>query len=70
MLEQYAIRNRFTNIVHYVDYGFSDYDSIEELNIKLLNDFINKIIIHERERINGKRHQKMTIIFRYTQEEL
>lgn len=45
----------------------SDYDSIEELNIKLLNDFINKIIIHEREIINGKRHQKMTIIFRYMQ---
>ena len=67
MLEQYAIQNEFANILHYVDDGFSDYDSIEELNVKPLNDFINKIIIHEREIINGKRYQKMTIIFKYMQ---
>ena len=43
----------------------SNYNQIEELNIKILNEFINKIIIHERDIINGKRYQKMTIIYKY-----
>lgn len=43
----------------------SNYNQIEELDIKILNDFINKIIIHERDIINGKRYQKMTIIYKY-----
>lgn len=43
----------------------SNYNQIEELNIKILNDFINKVIIHGRDIINGKRSQKITIIYKY-----
>ena len=134
MLEQYASKNGFTNIIHYVDDGYSGtnfdrpdfqrlmndiklgkigeslfnelsssyqtekeelvnkitklesnifkqkdtekkvkefanivkkYYNISELNPFILNELIHKIIVHEREIINGKRVQKIEILYKF-----
>ncbi len=135
MLEQYASKNGFTNIIHYVDGGYSGtnfdrpdfqrlmndiklgkigeslfnelsssyqiekeelvnkitklesniskqkdtekkvkefanivkkYYNISELNSFILNELIHKITVYEREIINGKRVQKIEILYKFT----
>lgn len=41
------------------------YTDIEELNASLLNELIEKIIIHERTQIDGVRHQRIDIYYRF-----
>lgn len=48
----------FANIV-------KKYYNISELNPFILNELIHKIIVHEREIINGKRVQKIEILYKF-----
>lgn len=41
------------------------YYNISELNPFILNELIHKIIVHEREIINGKRVQKIEILYKF-----
>ena len=41
------------------------YYNISELNPFILNELIHKIIVHEREIINGKRVQKIDILYKF-----
>ena len=41
------------------------YTAVKELNATLLNEFIQKILIYELTKINGKRMQKITIIYNF-----
>ena len=48
----------FANIV-------KKYYNMSELNPFILNELIHKIIVHEREIINGKRVQKIEILYKF-----
>ena len=41
------------------------YTDIEELNASLLNELVEKIVIHERTHIDGIRHQRIDIYYRF-----
>ena len=42
-----------------------NYTDIEELNASLLNELIEKIVVYERERKDGVRHQRIDIYYRF-----
>ena len=46
-------------------YIIKKYYNISELNPFILNELIHKIIVHEREIINGKRVQKIEILYKF-----
>ncbi len=41
------------------------YTRIDELTPKILNSFVDKIVVHEREKKDGKRTQKIDIYYSY-----
>ncbi len=48
---------------------FSDliekYADLQELNARILNELIDRIIIHEKEIINGEKHQMVEIYYKF-----
>ena len=46
----------------------NQYVGIKELTPAIVNEFIKKIIVHAPERVNGKRVQKVDIVFNFVGE--
>lgn len=41
------------------------YVDIQELNARILNELIEKIVVHEKEIINGEKYQTVEIYYKY-----
>lgn len=41
---------------------------ITELTLTIVNEFIKKIVVHAPKKINGKRFQKVDIVFNFVEE--
>lgn len=41
------------------------YIDIQELNTKILNELIEKIVVHEKEIINGEKYQTVEIYYKF-----
>ncbi|MCM1159662.1 MAG: DUF4368 domain-containing protein [Roseburia sp.] len=44
------------------------YVGIKELTLTIVNEFIKKIIVHAPEKVDGKRAQKVDIVFNFVEE--
>ena len=51
-------------VQHFIEL-IEKYKNIKELDAKILNELINKIVIYEREIINGVRTQKIEIEYNF-----
>lgn len=49
---------KFVNIVH-------RHLSFDELTPTLLREFVEKIVVHEAEKVDGKRHQQIDIYYSF-----
>jgi DNA invertase Pin-like site-specific DNA recombinase len=58
MLSQTANTEKFLKLVR-------KYTDITELKTEIVREFIQKIMVHKAERINGRRTQKITIIYNF-----
>jgi DNA invertase Pin-like site-specific DNA recombinase len=59
-----ALRNAVTDVTTWVEL-IKNYSDIQVLNASLLNELIEKIVIHERSYIDGVRHQRIDIYYRF-----
>ncbi len=46
-------------------YLFKTKINITELNARILNELIEKIVVHEKEIINGKKYQTVEIYYKF-----
>jgi site-specific DNA recombinase len=47
---------------------YNKYVGIKELTPTIVNEFIKKIIVHATEKVDGKRIQKVDIVFNFVRE--
>lgn len=41
------------------------YIDIQELNVRILNELLEKIVVHEKEIINGEKYQTVEIYYKF-----
>ena len=59
-----ATNDEFNNIDLFVKL-VKKYTNIEKLNCKILRAFVDKVLVYQQERIDGKKVQKIKIIYNF-----
>lgn len=62
--KKYLNKDTEKQVQHFIEL-IEKYKNIKKLDAKILNDLINKIVVNEREIINGVRTQKIEIEYNF-----
>lgn len=62
--KKYLNKDTEKQVQHFIEL-IEKYKNIKKLDAKILNDLINKIVVNEREIINGVRTQKIEIDYNF-----